>query len=349
MLALAGRPLGISCEFLAEEPTLTCEDLGKLTLFSKDRETSVIEFAERVDVITFESENIDPLLLRGVPSHKIAPALKALATARDRLNEKEICKKLGIQTAPYFSVSTPSELIDGINEVGFPCILKTRTMGYDGKGQWRLNSFEDAHAASQALDWLSMRYILEGVVPFQREVSIIGVRDRNGMTETYRLTENKHKAGILRKSQVRIEDEQQGPAEEIFAKIAGELAYVGVLAIELFESDSKLIANEIAPRVHNSGHWTIEGATTSQFENHLRAICGMPLGSCASRGASTMLNIIGNPLDQDYVLGLRGAHLHDYRKSPRPGRKLGHVTVLDIDTEDYASTIESIEQRIIDV
>jgi 5-(carboxyamino)imidazole ribonucleotide synthase len=230
--------------------------------------------------------------------------------------------------------------------MGLPTVLKTRRMGYDGKGQVVLKSMEDAKGALESLGRQPL--ILEGFVPFSRELSIISVRDREGETAFYPLVENHHREGILRLSLApapNLSAELQAEAEGYASKMLESLQYVGVLAIELFEVEGRLLANEMAPRVHNSGHWTIEGAETSQFENHLRAIAGLPLGSTAAVGYSAMINIIGEAPDPSRVLAVPGAHLHLYGKAPRRGRKLGHVTLRANEAETLRANMKALGVR----
>ena len=230
-----------------------------------------------------------------------------------------------------------------VKKVGLPAVLKTRRMGYDGKGQWILGTAEDVKIAKDGLPKLP--FTVERFVPFTRELSVIAVRGKAGETAFYPLVENHHRNGILRLSLAPapgVAPEIQKAAEDAARQVLEALNYVGVLAIEFFECDGKLLANEMAPRVHNSGHWTIEGAVTSQFENHLRAICGLPLGSTTAIGASAMINLIGEVPESVQVLAIPSAHLHLYGKEPRPGRKLGHVTLRAPSFDHLASGFASL-------
>jgi len=252
----------------------------------------------------------------------------ALETAQDRLREKQLFEKLGIATTAYAPLASAYDLDAAVKKIGLPAVVKTRRMGYDGKGQWILRTAEDVKTAKEGLPKLP--FILEKFVPFTREVSVLAVRRREGETAFYPLVENHHRGGILRLSLApapNVSEEIQQTAEEAAQKVLEGLNYVGVLAIEFFEYDGTVLANEMAPRVHNSGHWTIEGAVTSQFENHLRAINGWPLGATTPIGASAMINLIGELPDAKEVLAVKSAHLHLYGKEPRPGRKLGHLTL----------------------
>jgi 5-(carboxyamino)imidazole ribonucleotide synthase len=273
----------------------------------------------------------------GVPAHAadhvarripVRPGRRALEVAQDRLSEKDTFARLGIGVPAYMAVDVRDDLDRAIAHTGLPAVLKTRRGGYDGKGQFVLRTPADADPAFDVLG--DVPTILEGFVPFTRELSVVAARGLDGETQVYPLVENRHVDGILRVTRAPapdITDALRAESERVATLLLDHLGYVGVLAVELFEVDGHLLANEMAPRVHNSGHWTIEGAVTSQFEQHLRAVLGWPLGSTAPRGVSAMVNCIGAMPDRDAVLAIEGAHLHDYAKDPRPGRKVGHVTV----------------------
>ncbi|MDQ1461267.1 MAG: 5-(carboxyamino)imidazole ribonucleotide synthase, partial [Actinomycetota bacterium] len=264
----------------------------------------------------------------------VYPPPRALDVAQDRIVEKTALNALGIATAPFAAVDSPADLRAALDSIGLPAILKTRRGGYDGKGQALLR---DAAGVEDALPNLGdVPCVLEGFVPFDRELSIIAVRGLDGRIAAWPAVENVHRDGILRLTRAPapgLDDALQARAEAAIRPLLADLDYVGVCCVELFDVGGELLANEIAPRVHNSGHWTIEGAETSQFENHLRAILGLTLGSTAAIGASAMVNCIGSMPDRDAILSVPGAHLHDYMKSARPGRKLGHVTVTAGDPE----------------
>lgn len=330
MIALAGYPLGLRCSFYDPTPDAPAGQVAPQTVASYDDEAALAKFAEGLDVITYEFENVPVaaarFLERLVP---VYPPSHALEVAQDRLAEKKLFRELNIPTPKFAVVNSRSDLRVGLLYTGLPAILKTRHGGYDGKGQVAIHTPEDADAAWGELGGVPL--ILEQRVNFSRELSVLAVRGAGGQSLFYPLAENWHQAGILRRSvapatgfsvDLKIE-------AEVFARrLMKTLNYVGVLAIELFEVNGEPLANEIAPRVHNSGHWTIEGAVTSQFENHLRAICGLPLGSCANVDYSAMLNLIGGVPDVTALLSVADAHLHLYGKEARPARKLGHVTVL---------------------
>jgi 5-(carboxyamino)imidazole ribonucleotide synthase len=255
------------------------------------------------------------------------PPVDALRVSQDRILEKELFSRLGIPTPPYRAVDSLVDLEAGVAALGLPCVLKTRRLGYDGRGQRVLKKRADVGPAWEALG--SVPLILEGFVKFDREVSIVGARSTRGETRAYPLATNAHREGILRVTVAPTRAARlQRAAEAHLDRLLDHFAYAGVLTIEFFVARGRLIANEMAPRVHNSGHWTIEGAATSQFENHLRAILGLPLGDTRAVGHAAMVNYIGTLPDRDRILALPGAHHHDYGKTPRAGRKLGHCTVV---------------------
>lgn len=329
MLALAGLPMGLRFRFLEPTPGACAGQVAEHITGHYEDEAALARFADGASVVTYEFENVPPgaaaFLAERVP---VFPPPAALQIAGDRLLEKDFFRSLGIPTPPYRAVDTLSDLLNALTVLGTPSVLKTRRFGYDGKGQSVLHSIEDARAAWDELGGKPL--ILEGFAHFSRELSIISVRGKDGEVAFYPLVENHHREGILRLSLApapELSPEVQAAAESYARRALEAMDYVGVLAIELFEVGGELWANEMAPRVHNSGHWTIEGAETSQFENHLRAILGLPLGYTAPRGYSAMLNLIGELPDTAAVLRTPGAHLHLYGKEPRPGRKIGHITL----------------------
>lgn len=329
MLALAGYPLGLRFRFFDPSPEAPVGRIAPRVTGDFSDRAALEKFAHGMEVVTYEFENV-PLDAAQFLAKKTAvhPAPAALEASQDRLREKQLFEKLGIATTEYQSVPTPYELDIALKKLGLPAVVKTRRMGYDGKGQWTVRTPEEAKSAKEALPKLP--FIVEKFVKFTRELSILAVRGRSGETVFYPLVENHHRNGILRLSLApapAVSPEIQKAAEEAARKILDSLNYVGVLAIEFFERDGQLLANEMAPRVHNSGHWTIEGAITSQFENHLRAILGWPLGATPTIGASAMINLIGELPEPTSILALPSAHLHLYGKEPREGRKLGHVTL----------------------
>jgi len=333
MLALAGYPLGLEFRVLDPKPAACAADVAEHRQGDYDDPAALDAFCDDLDVVTYEFENVprsaaDRLAGR-VP---VYPPPQALDVAQDRLVEKTFFRDHGIPTAPFEAVSTREELADALDTLGTPAVLKTRRFGYDGKGQFILHSPGAADAAWEEVGGRPL--ILEGFVPFRRELSILSVRDRNGEVRTYPLVHNTHADGILVRSRAPVQDvdaDLQATAADYALRVLNDLEYVGVLAIELFEHEGRLLANEMAPRVHNSGHWSIEGAETSQFENHVRAVAGLPLGPTDPVGTSVMVNLIGCVPPLEAMLAVEGAHVHLYAKSARPGRKLGHVTVRDLD------------------
>ena len=329
MLALAGVPLGQRFLFLDPSPESPAGHVGELRVGAYTDEAALDELAQRCEVVTYEFESVPVESARTLAAHvPVFPPPNALEVAQDRLREKTFFETLGIPTAVFAKVDSKEELAQAIETIGLPAILKTRRFGYDGKGQATLREASDVDAAWEACGGAPS--ILERFVPFQRELSILTVRGRDGGAASYALVENHHQGGILRLSIAPapgVSAKLQETASQHAERITRELDYVGVLAVEFFEVNGELLANEMAPRVHNSGHWTIEGAETSQFENHLRAVLGLPLGSTACVGVSAMLNVIGVIPPPAPILAIEDAHLHMYGKDAAPGRKLGHVTV----------------------
>ncbi len=330
MLALAGYPLGLTFRFLdttGEPPSAELGEFVHATSF--EDEESLRSFAKDLSVFTFEFENVPAKSLEFLEkSASVYPGVRALKTSQDRLDEKEMFLKLGIEAPRFAAINTEADLQKAVSEMGLPAVLKTRRMGYDGKGQFRLKQLSDVPLAWKALGGTPL--LLESFVPFDRELSVIAVRSTTGEVAWYPLVQNEHRDGILRTSVAPApgtSDVIEQTARGYVTKILRELDYVGVLALELFDVGGKLLANEIAPRVHNSGHWTIEGAETSQFENHLRAILGLPLGSTNACGVSCMVNLIGKLPAVEAVLQLTGVHIHLYGKSEAENRKLGHITI----------------------
>ena len=362
MLALAGYPLGLHFRFLDPSPEAPVGRIAtRITADFTDR-AALKKFANGLELVTYEFENVPVEAARFLAEHvPVFPPALALETAQDRLAEKHLFQKLDIATTDFMPVPDLNELDAAVKKIGLPAILKTCRMGYDGKGQWILRNAEDVERVKAK--WASERspgqqkhvtqeirphdasFILERLVPFTRELSILAIRGRTGETAFYPLIENHHRGGILRLSLApapRLDSAVQRTAEDAARRVLDSLQYVGVLAIEFFEHDGRLLANEMAPRVHNSGHWTIEGAVTSQFENHLRAVMAWPLGASSSIGCSAMLNLIGEVPDRSEVLAVRDTHLHLYGKSARAGRKLGHVTLRANSSEQLASRLAEL-------
>lgn len=342
MIALAGYPLGLDFIFLDPSSDACANKLGEQLVGEYDDEVLLAELSEKADVVTYEFENVPAKVAAFLSERtKIYPPPQALKVAQDRLVEKNYFRELGISTPDFVAVDSLEDLTKAAERLGFPAILKTRTLGYDGKGQAFLKTEADLASAWESLK--DYACILEAFVPFQREVSIIAARSVSGEVLFYPLSENLHKGGILRVAECRANDPMQAKAEGYVSKLLTALDYVGVIALELFEVDDELLANEFAPRVHNSGHWTIEGAETSQFENHLRAILDLPLGSTAAVGKAAMVNFIGGLPETADVLAIDNAHLHLYGKSPRKGRKVAHVTLRDTNAESYRNSLEKLE------
>lgn len=341
MLALAGYPLGHRFRFLDPASDSPAGLLADHLAFDYTDESALQKFAEGLDVITYEFENVPVgaarYLEKLVP---VYPPAAALEKAQDRFIEKCFFRELGIPT-PRFSSGWENRQTDGIT---FPAVLKTRRMGYDGKGQKIIRSEGDLRSGLGNGE--ADEFIVEEFISFTRELSIIGVRNRLGEMKFYPLVENHHRDGILRLSLVtgNVSADLQHQAEDYMTRVMTALDYVGVLAIEFFEKDGRLLANEMAPRVHNSGHWTIEGAVTSQFENHVRAVSDAPLGSTSPLGVCAMVNLVGNLPDAKSILKIEGAHLHLYDKAPRPGRKIGHIAFVEKDMDGLLMKLDLLKE-----
>lgn len=342
MLALAGTPLGMNFAFLDPAPDACAQALGEHIRADYSDQNHLRQLADEVDLVTFEFESVPAetvaFLSQFVP---VYPSAESLRIARDRWFEKSMFRELGIPTPEFANILSQADLNDAVATIGLPAVLKTRTLGYDGKGQKVLRQPEDITDAFAELG--SVPCILEGFVPFSGEVSLVAVRGREGETRFYPLVHNTHEVGILRLSVASSAHPLQGLAEDYVSRVLEKLNYVGVLAFEFFEVDGGLKANEIAPRVHNSGHWTIEGAECSQFENHLRAVAGLPLGSTAKVGESAMLNFIGSVPDVSAVIAVEDCHLHHYGKAFKAGRKVGHATLRCVDQATLAARISDVE------
>ena len=351
MMALAGAPLGLRFLVLDATPDACAGQFAPMLQADYRDQAGLAEFAERVDVATFDFENVPAESARWLAERvPVFPNPRALAVAQDRLAEKTLFRELGIPVPEFATVDSRAELDAALATVGTPCILKTRRLGYDGKGQFRIKSPADADAAWQALGAQadSVGLILEGFVAFQRELSVVAVRGRDGELRAWPLTENWHDHGILSASLAPANADPALEAQALDAarRVAEALDYVGVFALELFLKDGVLVANEMAPRVHNSGHWTIEGAETSQFQNHLRAVLGLPLGSTRAVGHAVMLNWIGEMPDAAPVLAEPCGHWHDYGKSPREGRKVGHATLRADSPAELSDALERVGRAL---
>jgi 5-(carboxyamino)imidazole ribonucleotide synthase len=337
MLALAGIPLGHRFRALDPSPDAPAGRVCELVQGAYDDPRALDRLTDGADVLTYEFENVPVEAVRALEGRlPVAPPPASLEASQDRLTEKRLLRELEIPTAPFAEFSDPASLGRAREAVGGGgAVAKTRRLGYDGKGQCVLPAGGDDAGVWRDLGAPGGSYLLEGLVAFRRELSIVAARDREGRVSCYPLAENVHREGILRTSRAPagVEAQVAATAQGYARRLLERLDHVGVLAIELFDAEEGLLANEIAPRVHNSGHWTIEGAETSQFENHVRAVTGMPLGPTDPVGMSAMVNLIGSVPDPREVASIPGAHLHLYGKTPRPGRKLGHVTVRSDDAE----------------
>lgn len=344
MLALAGYPLGFDFMFLDPSPAAPAGHIAPQTRAPYTDRRALAELA-KCDRVTFEFENVpDEAAETLVGATIVYPPPRALGVAQDRVVEKTCFRELGIPTADFSAVDTEPDLLSGMERIGARSLLKTRRFGYDGKGQISIDSEEKAEFAWEQLGGTPL--VLEEFVPFDRELSLIAARGTDGSIVCYPLVENRHRDGILHLSTAPAQGAEthlQELAEQHVKKLLEHLEYVGVLAVEFFEKDNALIANEFAPRVHNSGHLTIEGARTSQFENHLRAIADLPLGNTHIDAPTAMLNFVGSMPDKAAILKVPNTHFHDYEKSARPGRKLGHVTVTAETHEELAKRVDELE------
>ena len=347
MMALSGAPLGLRFRILDNVADACAGQFAPMIVGDYTDQAALGEFASQVDVATFDFENVPAAsaqwLAERVP---VFPSPQALAVAQDRLAEKSLFRELGIPVPDFADIASREQLEAAVARLGTPCILKTRRLGYDGKGQFRIKSTADIDAAWDALGAQVARVglIVEGFVHFQRELSVVAVRGRDGEFRAWPLTENWHVDGVLSASlaPATVDAGMQATALSHARRLAEAMDYVGVFALELFCRDGELLANELAPRVHNSGHWTIEGSETSQFQNHLRAVLGLPLGDTRMVGLACMLNWIGAMPDANAVLREAGGHWHDYGKEPRAGRKVGHATL----RADSASALSEALQRV---
>ncbi|MCF4176093.1 5-(carboxyamino)imidazole ribonucleotide synthase [Vibrio sp. McD22-P3] len=328
MMSLAGAPLNIKISAFDVRSEnivhpLTLEVLGQ----------GLQQAISQADVITAEFEHIPlDVLATCEASGKFLPSTEAIKAGGDRRIEKALLDNAGVKNATYAVITERSDLDTAIATVGLPMVLKSALGGYDGKGQWRLKTLENieqiwTEMAQCIADSDNQAIVAEEFVPFQREVSLVGARNQHGDIAIYPLAENVHTDGVLTLSTAIDEPELQAQAAQMFTAVAESLEYVGVLALEFFDVNGQLLVNEIAPRVHNSGHWTQQGADTCQFENHLRAVCDMPLGSTEAVRATSMVNILGEDSVPDAVYALAGCHVHWYGKEKRAGRKMGHINV----------------------
>lgn len=340
MLALAGYPLGVECVLLDRDPASPGAQVARLVPAALDDAAAIARLARDVDVVTVEIENVSAAALSAAAPHApVYPSPAAIEATQDRLVEKRLFRSLGIPTAPFAAIERREDLDRAVIEVGLPLVLKTRRMGYDGRGQRMVERAEELAAAWTELG--ESPAIAEARIDFERELSLVAVCGAGGERAYYPLAENVHRSGILHTSVAPFEDPTlQKTAESWLDALFDRLDYRGVLTVELFHAGGSLLANEMAPRVHNSGHWTIEGAVTSQFENHLRAVLGWPLGDTSARGHAAMVNLLGSLPPIGRLLEIAGAHVHVYGKAPRPARKIGHCTLVD---EDRGRLLERLE------
>ncbi|MEE4293726.1 MAG: 5-(carboxyamino)imidazole ribonucleotide synthase [Xanthomonadales bacterium] len=342
MMGLAGIPLGLDFRFLDPGLNACAAVVGDLLNAGFSDIEAARELARSVDVATFDFENVPQETAEAFEEIcPLYPASDALGACQDRLVEKTLLTDLGIGVADYHAVAGRTDLLEGVERLGYPAVLKTRRLGYDGKGQVVLRDPEDLERAWQRLGGREL--ILEAFVPFQAECSLVGVRGHDGEERFWPLTRNVHDHGILALSRPGDFDAAlQAAAEDKVRRLLRHFDYRGVLTVEFFLRDGELLANEIAPRVHNSGHWTIDGSSCSQFENHVRAVAGLPLGPTDLARHSLMFNWIGRLPDRERMLAFSGLHWHEYGKEPRPGRKIGHATLT-------AESRESLMETAVDV
>ena len=352
MLALAGLPLGLRFRSLDPATDAVAGDVSELVVGAYDDPAALRHLVRGVRVVTFEFENVPVAATQWLEEHcVVAPTPRALEIGQDRLREKTLFRHLGMGTPEFRAADTLEDLRAAVAAIGAPCIVKTRRLGYDGRGQVRLQPGPGLAASIDAA-YVELHQpgtgglIVEQFVPFERELSVIAVRGRDGAVAVYPLVENLHRGGVLRLSRAPAPDLDPAlhrTAEQFVTELLQHLDYVGVLAVELFQVGGRLLANEMAPRVHNSGHWTIEGSVCSQFENHLRAVLGWPLGSTAmATGHAAMVNLIGELPSRRQLLALPGVRIHAYGKEPRPGRKLGHATVTGADCAEVDRIAQAV-------
>ena len=345
MMAKAGSSLGLKFMFLCPDSHACAAPYGEHLCAPYDDKCAQERLVKWADVVTYEFENIPlPLVASLQQQISLHPASSVLSVTRDRLQEKLLFRTMGIPTAKFAPVDSLEMLINALEDIAFPAILKSRTQGYDGKSQALLCKESDLSAVWKEMG--KVPCIIESKLEFKRELSIIGARDQKGDMVFYPVSENHHRDGILRLSICREDDPMQVRAKAKIISIMDNLDYVGVMALELFQVGDKLLANEIAPRVHNSGHWTIEAAETSQFENHLRAICGFPLGKTSSTQTTAMVNLIGRLPAKLKIRNISGASPHFYGKVNRQGRKVGHVTLThnDCSPEEFDLRLATLLQ-----
>ena len=341
MLALAGYPLGLRFRFLDPAQDACAFPPGEGINGKFNNQNNLDQLIDQAQCITYEFENVDVSGVEYIAKKKnVYPPVQALATKQDRLIEKQLFQQLGIPTAAFHNIETEADLAGVDESIGYPLVLKSRSLGYDGKGQTVVHHPENLLKSWEELG--RVHVIAEQFIQFDREISIIAARSKTGETVVYPISENVHEQAILRVSTCRANDPMAPVAEQYITQLLNQFDYVGVLALELFQSGDTLYANEYAPRVHNTGHWTIEGAQTSQFENHLRAILGLPLGSTAPVGKCAMVNCIGNLPDFKTLAHIPGVRPHFYDKAILPGRKVGHISIQANSEDQLEKTLTQI-------
>ncbi len=347
MLGFAGRDLELEFVFLDPSPNPPAAVVGPVIQLPFDSDEGLEQLASQADVVTYEFENVPVAAIEKIADDTVVyPPPGALRHAQDRLSEKQLFETLQIPVAPYRAVDSLEDLQQAARDIGLPLVLKTRRLGYDGKGQAIVKKEGDLEGALEILG--GRQLIAEKWIPFDREVSAIAARNVSGDVAVYPLIENQHLSGILNISRAPVDASGLTRLATLYLEQMLELLeYVGILTIEFFVVGEALLANEFAPRVHNSGHWTIEGAKTSQFENHLRAILDMPLGDVSPVGHAAMLNLIGTMPPATKLIDSDTAFLHDYGKEPRPGRKLGHITVVASDAAGREQAITRLNEILV--
>jgi 5-(carboxyamino)imidazole ribonucleotide synthase len=343
MLALAAAPLGVRCRFLDPKADAPARDLGPLVIGALDDADALTSVVDGATVATYEWEGVPASSARLVAGMvPIRPGAKSLEVSQDRKLEKDTFRALDIPTAQFAIVDDRATLDEAVHAIGLPAVLKTRRGGYDGKGQAVLRDDADVDAAWSRLG--DQPLLLEQWIAFERELSVIATRDADGHVVAWPLVENVHENGTLRTSRApaTATGDVTTAAHDSVRKLLDQLDHVGTLALELFDTGDALLANELAPRVHNTGHWTIEGAVTSQFENHIRAVLGLPLGETTPVGHCAMVNFLGGLPDPADVMRLPRSHFHDYRKSPAPGRKVGHATLVADDPDALETPLSEL-------
>ncbi|GGW79329.1 5-(carboxyamino)imidazole ribonucleotide synthase [Alteromonas halophila] len=348
MMYLAGCPLGIEVQAVDVKDDSVVHPVSKLPL-----ELNLTQAIEAADALSVEFEHVpERLLEQAAASDKLLPSMSNILIGADRVREKKLLESLNVPNCAHRLVTDLTQLDECVESLGERLIIKASRDGYDGYGQWRLTDRSKLDALKQSLQGLDLDavpLIVEQMVDFDRELSMVGVRDKQGNISTYPLAENLHYKGQLHVSVApapEVDTELQKRAAHIFETLASGMDYVGVLAVEMFQCGDTLLVNELAPRVHNSGHWTQSGSVTDQFENHLRAVCGLPLGDVAAIGVSAMVNIIGCGSFSRELLSIKGSHLHWYGKTVREKRKMGHINVGAADYAELGDKLAALSQYL---